>query len=130
MVETDQIETVAGEPMIAVDRPLAGLPNELPAQLAAELAELIDDAERYAAAAQALNTTRAYASDWHQFTAGVSATGSKASRPRPPSSPCTSPRSPAAASPSPRSAGGRPRSHAPTARQATYRAPRTRACSP
>ena len=42
---------------------------ELPAHLAAELAELIDDAERYAAAAQAINTTRAYASDWNQFQA-------------------------------------------------------------
>src|SRR5450755_4931228 len=37
--------------------------------LAAELAELIEDAERYTAAAQALNTTRAYASDWSQFQA-------------------------------------------------------------
>jgi hypothetical protein len=27
-----------------------------------------EDAERYAAAAQAINTTRAYASDWKQFT--------------------------------------------------------------
>jgi site-specific recombinase XerD len=69
MHETDEIETVAGEPMLALDRPLEGLPAELPARLAAELAELIDDAERYAAAAQALNTTRAYASDWNQFTA-------------------------------------------------------------
>jgi site-specific recombinase XerD len=42
---------------------------EPPAHLAAELAELIDDAERYAAAAQAINTTRAYASDWNQFQA-------------------------------------------------------------
>jgi hypothetical protein len=46
MHETDEIETVAGEPMLALDRPLEGLPAELPAQLAAELAELIDDAER------------------------------------------------------------------------------------
>src|SRR5450755_2108009 len=37
--------------------------------LAAELAELIEDAERYTAAAQAINTTRAYASDWRQFQA-------------------------------------------------------------
>jgi site-specific recombinase XerD len=69
MLDTDEIETVIGEPMLALDRPLEGLPPELPAHLAAELAELIDDAERYAAAAQALNTTRAYASDWNQFTA-------------------------------------------------------------
>ncbi len=44
-----------------------GFPAELPAHLAAELAELLEDAERYAAAAQAINTTRAYASDWNQF---------------------------------------------------------------
>jgi site-specific recombinase XerD len=69
MLETDLIETVDGEPMLALDRPLDGLPAELPAQLAAELAELLHDAERYAAAAQALNTTRAYASDWKQFQA-------------------------------------------------------------
>ena len=54
--------TVTGEPMLALDRPLEGLPGELPAHLA-ELAELIDAAKRYAAAAQALNTTRAYTSD-------------------------------------------------------------------
>ena len=68
MPETDEIETVDAEPTLALDRPLDGLPDELPAQLAAELAELIDDAQRYAAAAQAINTTRAYASDWNQFT--------------------------------------------------------------
>jgi site-specific recombinase XerD len=53
--------------MLALDAPLAGLPAEVPAHLAAELAELLEDAERYAAAAQAINTTRAYASDWAQF---------------------------------------------------------------
>jgi site-specific recombinase XerD len=63
-----RLETVDAEPMLLLDRPLGGLPTELPAQLAAELAELIDDARRYAAAAQAVNTTRAYASDWKQFT--------------------------------------------------------------
>jgi site-specific recombinase XerD len=68
MLDDDQIETVDAEPMLALDRPLDGLPAELPAELAAELAELIDDAQRYAAAAQAINTTRAYASDWNQFT--------------------------------------------------------------
>jgi site-specific recombinase XerD len=68
MPETAEIETVDAEPMLALDRPLDGLPAELPAELAAELAELIDDAQRYAAAAQAINTTRAYASDWNQFT--------------------------------------------------------------
>jgi integrase len=63
------IETVDAEPMLALDRPLDGLPIELPAHLAAELAALVDDAARYAAAAQAISTTRAYASDWKQFTA-------------------------------------------------------------
>ena len=42
--------------MLALDTPLAGLPTELPAHLAAELTELIDDAERYTAAAQAVCT--------------------------------------------------------------------------
>jgi hypothetical protein len=78
MLETDEIEIVEGEPMLALDRPLEGFPAELPAQLAAELAELIDDAERYAAAAQALNTTRAYVSDWNSSPAGASATSSPA----------------------------------------------------
>ena len=35
MLETGLIETVDGEPMLALDRPLDGLPAELPAQLAA-----------------------------------------------------------------------------------------------
>jgi site-specific recombinase XerD len=69
MLEDDEIETVDAEPMLSVDTRLAGLPAELPAHLAAELAELIEDAERYAAAAQAINTTRAYASDWNRFQA-------------------------------------------------------------
>jgi site-specific recombinase XerD len=69
MLEDDQIETVDAEPMLALDTRLAGIPGELPAERAAELAELFDDAQRYADAAQAINTTRAYASDWKQFTA-------------------------------------------------------------
>ena len=69
MPDAEQIETVDGEAMLALDTPLAGLPAELPAHLAAELAELLEDADRYAAAAQAINTTRAYASDWRQFQA-------------------------------------------------------------
>ena len=68
------IETVDAEPMLGSTRSLDGLPAEMPAHLAAELAELIEDAERYAAAAQAINTTRAYASDWKQFRPGASAT--------------------------------------------------------
>jgi hypothetical protein len=69
MPDAEQIETVDAEPVLALDTPLAGFPTELPAHLAAELAELLQDAERYAAAAQAINTTRAYASDWNQFQA-------------------------------------------------------------
>jgi integrase len=69
MPNDDLIETVDAEPMLSVDTRLAGLPAELPAHLAAELAELLEDVERYAAAAQALNTARAYASDWSQFQA-------------------------------------------------------------
>lgn len=38
-------------------------------ELQAELAELIEATQIYAAAAQAPNTTRAYASDWAQFFA-------------------------------------------------------------
>jgi hypothetical protein len=49
--------------------PLTGLPSALPAHVAAELAELLADAERYAAAAQTVNTTHAYASHWKQFQA-------------------------------------------------------------
>ncbi len=63
MPDDDEIETVDAEPVLTLDVALAGLGAGLPAQLVAELAELIEDAERYAAAAQALNTTRAYASD-------------------------------------------------------------------
>ncbi len=59
------LETV-DEPILALEAP-ASLAAELPAHLAAELVELLADAERYAAAAQAQNTTRAYASDWAQF---------------------------------------------------------------
>jgi site-specific recombinase XerD len=68
MPEDDPIETVDAEPVLALDTTIEGLAVELPAHLAAELAELLEDAERYAAAAQAINTTRAYASDWKQFT--------------------------------------------------------------
>ena len=56
MPDDDEIETVDAEPVLALDVPLAVLGAGLPAHLLAELAELIEDAERYAAAAQALNT--------------------------------------------------------------------------
>jgi len=69
MTDAEPIETVDGEPILTLTTTAHGLPAELPAALAAELAELVDDAQRYADAAQALNTTRAYASDWKQFTA-------------------------------------------------------------
>ena len=41
----EQVETVDGEPVLALVRPLAGGPAELPARLAAELGELIDEVE-------------------------------------------------------------------------------------
>jgi hypothetical protein len=46
MPNDDLIETVDAEPMLSVDTRLAGLPAELPAHLAAELAELLEDVER------------------------------------------------------------------------------------
>jgi site-specific recombinase XerD len=46
-----------------------GLPVELPAALHEELTRLLDQADRYARAAQSVNTTRAYRSDWRQFQA-------------------------------------------------------------
>jgi len=55
MPDDDPIETVDTGPILA--------------RLAAELAQLLQDAERYAAAAEAANTTRAYASHWNQFRA-------------------------------------------------------------
>ena len=69
MLDHNEIETVDAEPVLALDTTVEGLPAGLHAHLAAELAELLEDAERYAAAAQAINTTRAYASDWKQFQA-------------------------------------------------------------
>jgi site-specific recombinase XerD len=71
-IETDgneDIETVDGLPVVALDSPAADLALELPEHVRAELVELLEDAERYAAAAQSQNTTRAYASDWAQFEA-------------------------------------------------------------
>jgi len=64
----DRSEVFDGEPVLALDV-VAGLPPGLSVELAGELAELLEDAERYAAAAQSINTSRAYASDWAQFTA-------------------------------------------------------------
>jgi len=46
-----------------------GLAGELPEHLRAELADLAQAMDAYAAAAQAPNTTRAYRSDWAQFEA-------------------------------------------------------------
>lgn len=70
MTDEAQVDDVVdGEPMLALDTSAEGLPVQLPAALAAELTELAADAQRYADAAQAVNTTRAYASDWKQFTA-------------------------------------------------------------
>jgi site-specific recombinase XerD len=63
MNEPEPVETVDGELTPTLTAPL----TELPAHLAAELAELAAAADEYAAAAQAENTSRAYASDWRQF---------------------------------------------------------------
>ena len=63
----DQSEVLDGEPVLTLDV-VAGLPPGIPAELASELAGLLEDAERYAAAAQSINTSRAYASDWAQCT--------------------------------------------------------------
>lgn len=68
MDHMDAIETVHGEPMLALEHRVDGLPQQLPAHLAAELSQLVDAARDYAEAAQAQNTSRAYASDWKQFT--------------------------------------------------------------
>ncbi|HEX3804568.1 MAG TPA: site-specific integrase [Solirubrobacteraceae bacterium] len=67
--ESDPVETVDGELMLAIEQRPDGIPAELPSHLAAELVELIDAARDYAAHAQAENTSRAYASDWRQFEA-------------------------------------------------------------
>ena len=61
-------ETVDGELMLTL-KPAPGLPVELPAALHAELTALLDQADQYARAAQSVNTTRAYRSDWRQFQA-------------------------------------------------------------
>ena len=63
MTFNDPSEVLDGEPVLTHDRV-----EGLPAELAAELAELLGDAERYAAAAKSLNTSRAYARDWKQLT--------------------------------------------------------------
>ena len=67
MPDMDPAEVVDGEAMLALEHRVDGLPEQLPAHLAAELEQLLDDAQTYAAAAQAPNTSRAYASDWTQF---------------------------------------------------------------
>lgn len=62
-------EVLDAHPADLVAPTTAGLADELPAHLRAELSELVEAAEAYAAAAQAPNTTRAYTSDWQQFCA-------------------------------------------------------------
>ena len=63
------VETLDGQPVIELTAPTAGLADELPEHLHAELGDLLADAERYARASQAPNTTRAYTSDWIDFEA-------------------------------------------------------------
>ena len=65
----EDVETVDAHAVVALTVPSADLRDELSERLRAELGELLEDAQRYAAAAQAPNTTRAYASDWTQFEA-------------------------------------------------------------
>jgi site-specific recombinase XerD len=47
----------------------ASLAQELPEELRDELSHLVDAMDRYAAAAQAANTVKAYSSDWRDFEA-------------------------------------------------------------
>jgi hypothetical protein len=67
IAQHDEIETLDGEPSARSMLLQPVLAGELPEQLRPELSEGLQDAERDAAAAQAQNTTRAYASDWSQF---------------------------------------------------------------
>lgn len=84
MAETYPRSTVRtgndGELVSALERhgPADGLPAALPARLQAELVALMDEAQRYADAAQAQNTSRAYASDWRQFQAWCDRYGAQA----------------------------------------------------
>lgn len=61
-------ETVDGELILTLET-APDLALELPAALHVELERLLDQADRYARAAQSVNTTRAYRSDWRQFEA-------------------------------------------------------------
>lgn len=62
-------EEVDGRPLGEVLPSAQGLIDELPALVRAELAELMGVMRDYAKAAQAPNTSRAYASDWRLFEA-------------------------------------------------------------
>jgi site-specific recombinase XerD len=64
--EVIDAEVVGTAALLAPPRSLA---NDLPEGLRAELAALVDAMDRYAAAAQAANTVKAYASDWRDFVA-------------------------------------------------------------
>jgi site-specific recombinase XerD len=63
----EPVETVDGELVLALEHVATGFPTGLAAELQQELEELIDATQEYARAAQAVNTTRAYESDWRQF---------------------------------------------------------------
>ncbi len=110
-IENDEIETVDALPVLALDVSRAGLAGELPELLRAELVELLEDAERYAAAAQAQNTTRAYASDWAQFDAWCERYDLSICRRRPRSLRCMPPRWPSEASRFPQRAAASARAH-------------------
>jgi site-specific recombinase XerD len=59
-------EPVAESPLLPMAATLA---DELPGPLRDELADLVEAMDRYASAAQAANTVKAYASDWRDFEA-------------------------------------------------------------
>jgi site-specific recombinase XerD len=61
-------DAVDGELMLALER-TDDLTLELPAALHEELTHLLDKVDQYSRAAQSVNTTRAYRSDWRQFEA-------------------------------------------------------------
>lgn len=65
--DTDALDEVDGEPLVALVRPTADFSDGLHTALDPELARLVPAIATYAAAAQAPNTTKAYESDWRQF---------------------------------------------------------------
>src|ERR1700749_2928069 len=69
-IAQDAEQPIQGEIVVPAPWRTEELPADLPEELAAELATLIDDARAYAEASEAPNTSRAYSSDWRQFAGG------------------------------------------------------------